>query len=192
MANETTIIEETTAAARGVLALLVGDKTAGKHFDFSQRGLVGSLIAIVALTGLSALVASWIGAGAGSMFKSAATNVILYGAQIAMTAIVLNQLKRADGFVPYLVADNWAMFWTSLGTLLLAVIGIDPMLVMIAALVGVWLQISIARSIIGLTGGQIAMLFVAQIVGVLIGLLLVITLFPMSASEIAALSSPPA
>jgi hypothetical protein len=128
------------------------------------------------------------------VFKSVATNVILFAAQIGMTAVVLNQLKRSDGFVPYLVADNWAMFWASLFTLALSFVGIDPMVVMVAALVGVWLQISIARSILTLAPGQIVMLFVAQMAGVLIGLLIVLGTFPMSPAELeaAGLSSPPA
>ena len=194
LASNTTIIEEMTAAARGVFALLVGDKRAASYFDFSQRGLAGSFIPILALTGFGALAASWMGIENGSVFKSVATNVILFAAQIGMTAVVLNQLKRSDGFVPDLVADNWAMFWASLFTLALSFVGIDPMVVMVAALVGVWLQISIARSILTLAPGQIVMLFVAQMAGVLIGLLIVLGIFPMSPAELeaAGLSSPPA
>lgn len=190
-----TITEETIAAARGVLALLIGDKRAAGYFDFSQRGLVGSFIGVLALTGLGAVAASWMGAENSSVFRSVTTNVILYAAQIGMTAIVLNQLKRPDGFVPYLVADNWAMFWASLFTLGLSLIGLDPMLLMATALVGIWLQISIARTIVTLAPGQIVMLFIAQMAGVLMGLLIILAMFPLSPAEMQAVTgagSPPA
>ena len=186
MASNTTIIEEMTAAARGVLALLVGDRRAANNFDFSERGLAGSFSAILALTGLSAVISASMGTANVSIFRSVATSAILFAAQIGMTAIVLNQLKRADGFVPYLVADNWATFWTSLVVLGLSFIGLDPIMLVVTTLLGLWLQVSIARSIVTLAPGQIAMLLIAQLVGVFVGLMIVLAIFPLSPAEMEA------
>jgi hypothetical protein len=194
LASNTTIIEEMTAAARGVLALIVGDKRAANYFDFSQRGLAGSFIAILALTGAGALISSWMGVEQGSIFRSVATNVILFAAQIGLTAIVLRQLKRPDGFVPYLVADNWATFWASLVFLILSFAGMGSFVIIATTLVGLWLQISIARSIVTLAPAQIVILLIGQLVGVFVGLLIVLAVFPLSPAEMQAvgLSSPPA
>jgi hypothetical protein len=193
LASNTTIIEEMTAAARGVFALIVGDKRAANYFDFSQRGLAGSFIAILTLTGVGALLSSWMGVE-GSIFRTIATNVILFAAQIGLTAIVLNQLKRPDGFVPYLVADNWATFWASLIFLILSFAGMGSFVIIATTLVGLWLQISIARSIVTLAPAQIVILLIGQLVGVFVGLLIVLAVFPLSPAEMQAvgLSSPPA
>jgi hypothetical protein len=194
LASNSTIIEEMTAAARGVLALIVGNKRAPDYFDFSQRGLAGSFIAILSLTGLGAVISSWMGFDDGSVFRSVATNVILFAAQIGLTAVVLRQLKRSDGFVPYLVADNWATFWASLVFLLLSFAGLGSFVIIATTLVGLWLQISIARLIVTLAPAQIVLLLIAQLVGVFIGLMIVLAVFPLSPAEMQAvgLSSPPA
>lgn len=194
MASNTTIIEEMTAAGRGVLALIVGDKQAASYFDFSQRGLAGSFIAVLTLTGIGAVLSSWMGVEQGSVFKAVATNVILFAAQIGLTAIVLRQLKRFDGFVPYLVADNWATFWASLVFLVLSFVGLGSIVIIATTLVGLWLQISIARTIVTLAPVQIVILLIGQLVGVFVGLLIVLALFPVSPAELEALtgvSSPP-
>ena len=55
----TTFLDEMMAAARGCVALLVGNRQAPSYFDFSQRGLVGSLIATliaIALAGFGPLL----------------------------------------------------------------------------------------------------------------------------------------
>ena len=46
-ARTTTLFEELTAAGRGVVALVVGDRRASDYFDFSRRGLYGSFIALL-------------------------------------------------------------------------------------------------------------------------------------------------
>src|SRR5690606_17632895 len=53
-ASQTTILQELTAAGRGLLALVTGDRKAATYFDFSQRGLAGSFIAFLTVTGLNA------------------------------------------------------------------------------------------------------------------------------------------
>ncbi|HQZ11321.1 MAG TPA: hypothetical protein PK286_00415 [Devosia sp.] len=193
MASNTTIIEEMTTAGRGVLALLTGDKTAARYFDFSQRGLVGSFIAVLALTAIGALVSGLVGAGGGSVFEAVASNVILFATQIGVTAIVLRQFKRSDGFIHYLVADNWATFWASLVFLALSFAGLGSLVLIATTVVGLWLQVSIARSIVTLAPAQIVILLIAQAAGVLIGLFVVMGMFPISPADLeaAGLSNPP-
>ena len=54
-AKQTTLLEEMSAAARGCIALLMGDRKAASYFDFSQRGLAGSFVAFLVATLLNAL-----------------------------------------------------------------------------------------------------------------------------------------
>jgi len=54
VAQQSTFLEELMAAGRGTISLLIGDRRAGSYFDFSQRGLAGSFIAFLAVTGLNA------------------------------------------------------------------------------------------------------------------------------------------
>ena len=49
----TRFVDKALSAGRGVLALVVGDRKAPQYFDLSQRGLVGSFIALLAVTLLS-------------------------------------------------------------------------------------------------------------------------------------------
>ena len=44
------------------------------------------------------------------------------GQEIGFSAIVLRQLKRLDGLVPYLVADNWATFYITVFSTVLALV----------------------------------------------------------------------
>jgi hypothetical protein len=196
-ATQTTIFEEMRAAARGLLALITGDRKAATYFDFSQRGLAGSFIAFIAITGLNATLPTVLGASgpAASISRSVLMVVVLFALQIGFAAIVLRQLGRLDGLVPYLVADNWATFFITLGSTALALVGFsgDMALIAIGILVIV-VEINIARLIVTLSPLQIAMFLVAQLVGVSIGLLLLGAMFPLSPAELEAIasSSPPA
>jgi hypothetical protein len=185
-----TIVEELTAAARGVLALVVGNRRAADYFDFSLRGLAGSFIAFLSVTALQAVIPVMLGARGpeASVFRAITTVAILFSLQVGFSAIVLRQLKRLDGFVPYLVADNWATFFVTLGSTLLLMVGLggDIAIILIGILVIV-IEINIARLIVTLTPLQIAMFLVAQLVGVSIGLLLVGVVFPMTPAELEAL-----
>jgi hypothetical protein len=189
--SNTTIIEEMTAAGRGVLALVMGDRRAADHFDFSPRGLAGSFIAFLAVTGVNAVLPKLLGATGptGSIFRAVMMIAILFTFQIAFSAIVLRQLKRLDGLVPYLVADNWATFYITLGSTLLALVGFsgDIMLIAVGILV-IIVEINIARLIVTLSPLQIAMFLVAQLVGVSIGLLVMGGLFPLTPAELEAIS----
>lgn len=195
--RQSTIIEELTAAARGVVALIMGDRQAARFFDFSPRGLVGSFIAFLAITGINAALPFALGMNgpAASIARSVVMVTILFALQIGFSAIVLRQLKRLDGLVPYLVADNWSTFFITLGSTALALTGLAGDLTLIAVgILVIVVEINIARLIVTLSPLQIAMFLVAQLVGVSIGLLLIGVMFPLSPADLEALaaSSPPA
>lgn len=190
MAQRATFLEELMAAGRGVIGLLVGDRRAGSYFDFSQRGLVGSFIAFIAVTGLNAVLPVMLGSkDPGGIARSVLMVAILFALQLACSAIVLRQLKRMDGLVPYLVADNWATFFLTLISGALAAAGIDgdPVLIVLAIVVIV-VEVNIARLIVTLSPLQIAMFLVAQLVGVSIGLAIIGFTFPLPPSTTAALA----
>ena len=187
LASNTGIIQEAASALRGVGALMVGDRRAPGYFDFSQRGLAGSFIAFLAITGLNAVLPTLVGASgpAGSIFRPVAIIAILFTFQLGFAALLLRQVKRMDGFVPYIVAENWTSFFVTLGAGALALTGLagDFMLFAIVILVIV-LKVNIARLVVTLPPLQVAMFIVAQLVGGVIGLMLVGALFPLSPAEL--------
>jgi len=181
VAQQSTFLEELMAAGRGVAGLLIGEKRAGSYFDFSQRGLYGSFIAFLAVTALNAILPTILGMkDSGGIARSVIMVAILFALQVAFSAIVLRQLKRLDGLVPYLVADNWATFFLTLisGGLAAAGINGDPVLIVLAIVVIV-IEVNIARLIVTLSPLQIAMFLVAQLVGVSIGLAIIGFTFPL-------------
>jgi hypothetical protein len=182
LAQQATFLEELMSAGRGVIGLLVGSRRAGSYFDFSRRGLVGSFIAFIAVTGLNAALPVALGSkDPGGIARSVLMVAILFALQLGCSAIVLRQLKRMDGLVPYLVADNWATFFLTLISGALAAAGIDgdPVLVVLAIVVIV-IEVNIARLIVTLSPLQIAMFLVAQLVGVSIGLGIIGLAFPLA------------
>ena len=191
MAQQSTFLEELMAAGRGVAGLLIGEKRAGSYFDFSQRGLYGSFIAFLAVTALNAILPTILGMkDSGGIARSVIMVAILFALQVAFSAIVLRQLKRLDGLVPYLVADNWATFFLTLisGGLAAAGINGDPVLIVLAIVVIV-IEVNIARLIVTLSPLQIAMFLVAQLVGVSIGLAIIGFTFPLPPDAAAQLGS---
>jgi hypothetical protein len=192
MASISSIVEEGMSAARGVAGLLIGDRRAPQYFDFGPRGLAGSFIAFFAVMALNSALPKMLGAtgATGSIFRSAIMIVVLYVFQVGFSAIVLRQLKRLDGLVPYLVADNWATFFIAIGSSLLAVFGVSgDMALLVVGLVVIVVEINIARLIVTLSPLQIGMFLIAQLVGVSIGLFVVSGLFPLSPAEIEALTA---
>jgi hypothetical protein len=178
----TSIIDEMVAAARGCALLLVGNREAPRHFDFSQRGLIGSFIALLAATAFSAYFPLLLGLGGerGSITRGLLMSALLFALQVGFSAIVLRQIKRLDGLRPYLVADNWATFFLSLITTFLALMGFGGDFAMVVTgLVVLIIEINIARLIVTLTPLQIAMFLIAQVVGVSIGLIVLGALMPL-------------
>lgn len=169
----TTFLDELTAAARGCFALLIGRREAASFFDFSQRGLVGSLIATtigIALAGYGPLLIG-VPMPPGAATQSVIVNALLFVAQAATAFVALRQMGRQDGFIPYLVASNWVTLASAvllLASTLLGPVGVVVlMLVVILALASF---INIGRFIVTLTGMQIGILFISQAVGVFIAL----------------------
>lgn len=177
----TTIIEELTAAARGIAAVFVGDRRAPGYFDFSQRGLAGSFIAFF----VAALIGTYVPSLAGGNTQGGlppSAPLLIAGAQMGFSALVLRQLKRMDGFIPYLVADNWATFFLTAISSVLALLGFTGDFAVVAIGIGIVVlivEINIARLIVTLSPWQIAMFLVAQMIGAILAAVVVLTLFPL-------------
>ncbi|MBI4921145.1 MAG: hypothetical protein HY834_05305 [Devosia nanyangense] len=191
MSQQSTFLEELMAAGRGVIGLLIGNRQAGSYFDFSYRGLAGSFIAFLAVTGLNAVLPVVLGIkDPGGIGRAILMVAILFVLQLAFSAIVLRQLKRLDGLVPYVVADNWATFFLTLisGGLAAAGINGDAVLIVLGIVVIV-IEVNIARLIVTLSPLQIAMFLIAQLVGVSIGLAIIGLAFPLPPDVAAQLAS---
>src|SRR5690348_14630172 len=106
---QSTLIEELMAAGRGVLGIIIGDRKAPGYFDFSLRGLAGSFIAFILVTALNLYLPKFLGVtfAPGEFTQSLVQVAIAYALQLGATYVVLNQLKRVDGLLPFMVADNW-------------------------------------------------------------------------------------
>jgi hypothetical protein len=180
----TTLFEEMISAARGVAAVIAGDRRAPAHFDFSRRGLAGSFIAFLAGMVLNAYLPSLSSDPNYTALPATrllTVSAVLFAAQIGFSALVLRQLNRLDGFVPYLVADNWTTFFVAALSSLLALLGLSSdFVVVIVGLATLVIEINIARLIVTLKPLQIAMFLIAQIVGVAIGLIVIWQIFPSS------------
>lgn len=172
----TTFLDEMMAAARGCVALVLGRRDASSYFDFSQRGLVGSLIAAVIAIGLAGFgpLLTGVPLPAGAATQSIIVNTALFIAQAATAFIALRQMGRQDGFMPYLVASNWVTLTSALLLLLSTLLGPSGMIVLaLVVVVALATFINIGRFIVTLTPLQIGILFVSQAVGVFVALAVV-------------------
>lgn len=111
----TTFLDELMAAARGCLALLLGRREAPSYFDFSQRGLVGSFIAVAIGIGLTALgpqpLSDPSATATGSSMAVVFFECLIIGVQFGVAWLVLRQLGRGDGLVPFMVVQNWGILF---------------------------------------------------------------------------------
>jgi hypothetical protein len=172
----TTFLDELTAAARGCIALLLGRREASSYFDFSQRGLVGSLIATVIAVGLAGFgpLLTGIPLPAGAATQSIIVNAALFLAQAATAFIALRQMGRQDGFIPYLVASNWVTLASALLLLLSIMLGSAGIIILVLVVIlALATFINIGRFIVTLTALQIGILFISQAVGVFLALAVV-------------------
>jgi hypothetical protein len=188
-ANRGTFIDELTAAGRGVIALTVGNRRAPEYFDLTRVGLVGSFVGLLAIAFISAIVPLLLPGASDtySIARSTLMAVILFVFQIGFSIIVLRQVGRMDGLVPYMVADNWASVFISALQLLLSVVGLDNQVTFFAlSVLVIVVEINICRLILTLPPLQIAMFMVAQLVGVSLALLLIGMIFPGAAAITAA------
>jgi hypothetical protein len=175
-ANNSSFIDEAVRAVQGVFAAAVGRRDTPLFFDFSQRGLVGSFIALLIATGFDALTPS---AGQGSLITSLFTVALLYSVQMGASYLVLRQFQRLDGFVPYIVVDNWVTLVFGLLFALLGLFGLDGQTaIIVSGLVVIMLQINIARLVVTLQPLQIAVFLVAQMISALIALTILMAFIP--------------
>lgn len=176
-----TFVDEALNAARGFVALVAGKRDASTFFDFSLRGLVGSLIAVL----VAMLVAGFgpmlmgVPVPPGAPTQSIVVNAFLFAAQAGMAWIVLRQMGRQDGFVPYLVASNWVTLASGLLLLVSTAFGEVGLVLLLGIVVIALLTfINIGRFIVTLSALQIGLLFVSQAVGVFLALGLVALFLP--------------
>lgn len=186
------IWNEVASAARGVAALVIGDRRAGSYFDFSDRGLVGSFIAflVVALVNTAAPLLLGIPGMSGTAFRAVVTVIIVLALQIGAAAIVLRQLKRPDALVPYIVAENWVTFFLTIATTILGLTGIGgELLLIVTGIVIIIVMVNIGRLIMTLTVWQIVTFLVAQLISGIVALMLLTLIFPLSADQLAELGA---
>lgn len=175
----TTFLDELMSAARGCVALLLGRREAASFFDFSQRGLVGSLIATIVGIGLAGFgpVLTGVPLPAGAATQSVIVNFVLFVAQAATAYVALRQMGRQDGFIPYLVASNWVTLASAILLLLSTLLGpAGIMILVLVVILALATFINIGRFIVTLTGLQIGILFISQAVGVFLALAVVAVL----------------
>ena len=171
-----TFLEELMAAVQGCLALVTGKRDAPSFFDFSQRGLIGSLIAVIlgiALAGFGPVLVG-VPLPSGAATQSIIVNAVLFVAQAGTAFIALRQMGRQDGFLPYLVASNWVTLVSAVLLLLSTLLGPLGLIILVAVLiVAIATFINIGRLIVTLTPLQIGILFISQAVGVFVALAIV-------------------
>lgn len=185
----TSFIDETRSALRGVVALILGDRKAPGYFDLSQHGLVGSFIALLGVLLLEIVVGMVIGQiGSGQIFTTVFQTLLFYGAVTLAPRVLLTVLGRLDAFMPYLVALNWTNVFFTLIIVVLGLIGAPTLafVVIIAAFVA---SINIARIIMTLRPMQIVMLFAVQLVGFLLALIVLMMIFPLSPEQMAEIAA---
>jgi hypothetical protein len=190
VAAGSTFTDAMRAALVGVGAIITGKRDAVTHFDVSRAGLVDSVIALLISTGISALLPLLLGTpGArGTAFEVTFSVALLLAAQISTSAIVLKLLNMEDRLIPYVVADNWASFYATLGMLALTIMGVPQIILLLPAFIlVVTIEINVARLIVGLRPMQVAMFIASHLVAGLFGLLILMSMFPQETGELSSL-----
>ena len=173
--------EEIAQAVRGCWALVAGRRAAPSYFDFSRRGLVGSLIAVLLAMALAGFGPVLLGLPVqpGTATQSVIVNAVLFAAQAGMGFLVLRQMGRQDGFVPYLVASNWVTLVSAVLLLVSTLFGALGLFMLAAVAIFALLTfINIGRFVVTLSPVQIGLLFVSQAVGVFLALGVIALLLP--------------
>jgi len=175
-----TLFEEMISAGRGIFALFMGSRDATRHFDFTLRGLIGSIVGLIIALTLSAYLPSLLGTNSADVRPHQAfiytSSIYLF--QMSTAVVVLRQLNRLDAVVPYLVADNWATFIITLLTLIPIFLQVEPFLVlMVLAIVVVVVKVNIARLIVTLTPWKIVLFLGAHLLAGFLGQVLFGTIF---------------
>ncbi len=182
------LFDEMKDAGQGFGALVLGRADAAKYFDLGLRGLAGSFVVFLIASTLNIYLTDLVeSAGQGVMEGPAGPSpaqsifmvAVLFAIQTAFGALALRQFGRLDGLVPYLVADNWVTFFVTGASIALMLMGIKNIasVILIGGIV-LLSEINILRLIVKIKPMQIAMFLVAQLVGVLSGLMLLAAVFP--------------
>lgn len=179
-------LDESLSAARGVFALMVGDRGAARFFDFSQRGLVSSFIALLLVLLLNFGAA--LGSGDNGLFPAAVQFAIFYATFFAATALYLRRIGRTDALIPFAVTSNWGEVVLVVLTTLFEVLGLS-LLTLITLVAAIVISINAARLVMTLRPMQIALMVLAQTVGLVLAVGLVIVLFPPSPAELASIAA---
>lgn len=177
--SATSLLDEARLAALGTVRVIAGRRDAPLYFGEDLPALFGSLLALVVAIAfslaISAIQIALMGATpVVSSFETVATTTIIFLGQLGGTYAAFRTLRRPDGFVPYLVADNWTSFYLSVVTAVLGLVGLGADLVLVVVgLVTLVAKINIARLIAGLKAGGVAILVIAQLCGGAAALLVV-------------------
>ena len=156
-----TLVEEARAAARGLMALLTGDRGAARYFTFTQAGLVSSFIAVLFATGVELVAGAAMGGG--GMFAGLVQQVIIYAAVVGASALYLRQIGRWDALVPFVVTLNWSNAILSLVMLVTLLLGLSFLLTQVIEYHRIGFNTgdsSFAATFFGLTGLHGAHVFV--------------------------------
>ena len=103
-----TFFDEARDAARGAWALVLGRQDAPRYFDFSLRGVIGSLIALVLAVAVSVFGPALLGVASptGAAATMTLLSVLLFAIQIGTAYFVLNMLGRLDGCAVGVIAND--------------------------------------------------------------------------------------
>jgi len=175
--QQNTFLAEAAAAARGVVAVTIGNREAGRYFNLTPHGLVGSFIALLLIAGIGAALPLAFGLH-GRVLLGVVVSTVSLVLQVGCGAIALMQAKRLDGLLPYVVVDNWASFYVTAISIILSLIGApDDIIGFPIGVLIVVVAVNIGRVIIKLEPLQTAMFVIAQVVGYLVGGIAITTLF---------------
>ena len=177
-------LAEAQSALRGIFALLIGDRSAARYYDFSRGGIAGSFIAVLGVAAIQLVAQAALGIGGpGDITRGAVQTAIIYGAFIGASGVLLSLIGRRDAFPPFVVTYNWTNAALTILLPFLFMTGVVPTL-LITFVVTFVLLINIGRLVMTLKAGQIAMLLVTQMIGGLAALIIVSVLFPVGPADL--------
>lgn len=180
-----TLIEEMIAAGRGVMALIMGRRNASTYFNLTMAGLAGSFVAFLIASGIQTHTAPALldlimteemqlpSDTALKGWKALLAITVGYAVKMGFAALSLNWMKRLDGFVPFIVASNWADLFAMIGFLALAFMGVSGVVLLVFGGLTLLVHINVARLIVTLRPIQIVFFFVTQVFGSLLAVSIV-------------------
>jgi hypothetical protein len=185
--NSLSFIDEAQSAARGVIAVLFGQRTASGYFSFTQQGLVSSFIAMLLMTAVELVAGSALGA-TGSIASAALQTALVYVLLMASSALFFSMIGRQDALRPYIVTINWSNAVFAIVLLLLTALA-PAIAGLVALAAGLVMAINIGRLITALRPLHIFLLMVMQAVGMVVAVLLILIIFPLTPEQVAALTA---